>query len=141
MNDRLSQFLSTEQLTPTRFADEIDVQRSGISHILSGRNKPGYDFLEKFIKRFPAVNIEWLITGRGKMYKEMNMPTLFPTLTEPPATERMAITAEETPIITKEEPPTAARQPVVKENGSKIIEKVIVFYMDKTFEKYDNLII
>lgn len=75
MNSRLQQFLDLEQLTPSRFADILGVQRSGLSHILSGRNKPGYDFMFKLTQKFPQINIEWLLTGKGKPYKDMNHPT------------------------------------------------------------------
>lgn len=72
MNSRLQQFLELENLTPARLADMLGVQRSGLSHILSGRNKPGYDFINKLLLKFPAINAEWLLTGKGKPYKEMN---------------------------------------------------------------------
>ena len=70
MNRRLQHFLAAEQLTPTQFAESLGIQKSRLSHILSGRNKPGFDFIEKFISTFPGVNIEWFINGTGKMYKE-----------------------------------------------------------------------
>ena len=74
MNNRLQQFLEFENLTPARLADMLGVQRSGLSHILSGRNKPGYEFIHKLLTRFPAINAVWLITGKGKPYKEMDRP-------------------------------------------------------------------
>jgi transcriptional regulator with XRE-family HTH domain len=52
------------QLTPSEFADRIGVQRSSISHVLSGRNKPGLDFLEKILNTFPEIDAAWLITGK-----------------------------------------------------------------------------
>src|SRR5574344_836187 len=70
MKSRLQQFLEVEQLSPAKLADIIGIQRSGLSHILSGRNKPGFDFIQKLLIKFPALNAEWLITGRGKIYKE-----------------------------------------------------------------------
>lgn len=69
MNTRLQQFLSAENLSPTQFADILGIQKSRLSHILSGRNKPGYEFIELFMKKFPNVNMEWLILGKGKMNK------------------------------------------------------------------------
>ena len=71
MNNRLQQFLELENLTPARLADTLGVQRSGLSHILSGRNKPGFDFITKLLTKFPHINSEWLIMGKGKPYKEM----------------------------------------------------------------------
>ncbi|MEG0891392.1 MAG: helix-turn-helix transcriptional regulator [Bacteroidales bacterium] len=79
MNSRLQQFLELENLTPARLADIIGVQRSGLSHILSGRNKPGYEFINRLLIKFPAISADWLLTGKGKPYKEMgNLPS--PTL-------------------------------------------------------------
>jgi transcriptional regulator with XRE-family HTH domain len=54
----------------TRLADEINVQRSGISHILSGRNQPSYDFMIKLLERFPDINTDWLMLGKGRMFRE-----------------------------------------------------------------------
>ncbi len=74
MKDRLQRFLDLEQLTPARLADILGIQRSGLSHILSGRNKPGFDLIQKLLTKFPALNADWLITGKGKVYKE-NSPS------------------------------------------------------------------
>jgi transcriptional regulator with XRE-family HTH domain len=71
MKDRLIQLLDLEQLTPSKFADLIGVQRSSVSHVLSGRNNPSYDFIQKTMKAFPGLNAEWLIMGRGAMYAQM----------------------------------------------------------------------
>ena len=70
MNTRLEQFLAAENITQAAFADKLKVARASISHILSGRNKPGYDFLVRLMKCYPSLNIEWLISGQGRMYKE-----------------------------------------------------------------------
>jgi DNA-binding XRE family transcriptional regulator len=64
---RIEQILEEYQLSPSRFADEIDVQRSSISHILSERNKPSLELISKILKKYPEINAEWLITGKGKM--------------------------------------------------------------------------
>lgn len=69
MNTRLQQFLSAENLTQAQFADSISVARASISHIIAGRNNPGYDFIINTMKRYPELNIEWLLTGKGKMYR------------------------------------------------------------------------
>ncbi len=69
MKDRINKIMETEGLSPAKFADEIGVQRSSISHILSGRNKPSYDFIIKIMNRFSGINAEWLLTGKGPMIK------------------------------------------------------------------------
>lgn len=70
MNTRLQQFLSAENITQAQLADTLHVARAGISHILAGRNKPGYEFMAALMKHFPNLNMEWLMLGKGKMYKE-----------------------------------------------------------------------
>jgi len=69
MEDRLLKLLDVEQLSSSKFADIIGVQRSSVSHILSGRNKPSFDFLQKTLKAFPLLNADWLVLGEGKMYE------------------------------------------------------------------------
>jgi transcriptional regulator with XRE-family HTH domain len=71
MKERLIQLLDLEQLSPSKFADIIGVQRSSISHVISGRNKPSFDFLQKTLKAFPGLNASWLMLGEGSMYDQM----------------------------------------------------------------------
>lgn len=71
MNTRLQQFLSVENITQAQLADTLNVARAGVSHILAGRNKPSYDFISSLMLRFPRLNIEWLMFGKGKMYKDL----------------------------------------------------------------------
>ncbi len=68
MKERLYLIMRENNLTASAFADAIGVQRSSISHIVSGRNKPSYDFIERILKRFPEINANWLIRGEGDMY-------------------------------------------------------------------------
>ncbi|MBR4755052.1 MAG: helix-turn-helix transcriptional regulator, partial [Lachnospiraceae bacterium] len=58
MNKRLQQFLNAENISQSQFADTLNVARAGVSHILSGRNKPGFDFIESLILHYPDLNIE-----------------------------------------------------------------------------------
>jgi len=74
MIDRILLILKSKNLTASKFADEIGVQRSGISHIFSGRNNPSLELIQKILKRYPDVNPDWLIAGNGVMSK---LPDLF----------------------------------------------------------------
>jgi len=69
MNKRLLQFLGAENITQSQLADTLNVAKASVSNILAGRNRPGYDFIESLMLHYPDLNIEWLVTGRGKMYK------------------------------------------------------------------------
>ena len=70
MNNRLKQFLAAENITQAQFADTIKVVRASVSHVLSGRNNPGYDFIKAIMTAYPLLNVEWLMLGKGKMYKD-----------------------------------------------------------------------
>ena len=146
MKDRLIQFLTTEQLSPAQFADMLGVQRSGVSHILSGRNKPGFDFIEKFLKRFPTANADWLITGRGKMYKEMQTPSLFVQESEikVPVVENKLIQTDNELFIAPARPAETAAEvetispPIIAPVGvsGKKVERIILLYDDHSFSDY-----
>jgi DNA-binding XRE family transcriptional regulator len=69
LNERISKVIEYSNLTSSEFADEIDVQRSSISHITSGRNKPSLEFIIKIKSRFPEILWDWLVTGEGEMLK------------------------------------------------------------------------
>lgn len=69
LNERITRVIEYSNLTSSEFADEIDVQRSSISHITSGRNKPSLEFIIKIKSRFPDIHWDWLVTGEGEMLK------------------------------------------------------------------------
>lgn len=75
MNTRLKQFLAAENITQSQFADKIEVVRASVSHVLSGRNNPSYEFIRSIMSKYPTLNIEWLMFGKGKMYKDSPLKT------------------------------------------------------------------
>jgi len=141
MKDRLIKLIDMEHLTPSKFADLIGVQRSSVSHILSGRNKPSFDFLEKTLGAFPGLEADWLIMGKGQMYEQMGRSSdsdLFSTEpqnetedSEPDAND------EYTSQKTVEVPEKEDYRPVADESEAlrKVIQ-VMVFYDDNTFSTY-----
>ena len=70
MDKRLQQFLSAENISQSSLADSLGVTRASITHILSGRNRPGFDFIEQMALHYPSLSLDWLITGKGRMYKD-----------------------------------------------------------------------
>lgn len=94
MKDRIKQYIEQKGISAGELAVKLDVQRSNISHILNGRNKPGAVFIERFLLVFPDLNARWLLTGTGDMIertletKPKNVVTIpntlpFETLTAP----------------------------------------------------------
>jgi len=96
LNSRVQKIINYSELSSSEFADEIGVQRSNISHVLSGRNKPSLDFLMKIKDRFPEIQWEWLIEGKGAMISSENEAASTPS---PYLLEESKINDDE-PIIT-----------------------------------------
>lgn len=68
--------LQAKNITARQFAEEIGIQPSGMSHILSGRNNPSLDFVMKVIRRWPEININWLMFGKGEMFSGVSQPSV-----------------------------------------------------------------
>ena len=159
MNTRLQQFLAAENMSQAQFADSIKVARAGVSHIIGGRNKPSFEFIINTMKRYPELNIEWLLTGKGKMY--LNSPSQQPALAndahgdgyadEIPVFEDGLFSSQENPV-----PEVHAPAPVREESKEDVTPiayhkaeeqektvarqrkatKIIVFYDDGTFQEF-----
>ena len=161
MKDRLLKFLNREQLSSARFAGIIGVQPSSISHILSGRNKPGFDFIEKILTKYPSLNAEWLILGKGNMLKSenlqgdlfsgeyygtvSNLKTDKDVVGEEPEDDQTATGAEafnEDTNVNKLKPDDSyngelsASGKVTDVNKGRVIQKIVIFYSDKSFSEY-----
>ena len=66
MKGRIQQIIDFFGLNPNTFAQEIGVNRSTLSHVLNGRNKPSIDFTQKILNRYSEISARWLMTGVGK---------------------------------------------------------------------------
>ena len=94
MLERINLILKSRNLNAAQFADEIGVQRSSVSHILTGRNNASLDFLLKVLQRYPEIDTDWLITGKGVMMRGASVNAINivePKKNEPAVT--LAITA------------------------------------------------
>ena len=134
INDRIRTIIQTHRLTAAQFADQMGVQRSNVSHVLSGRNKPSFEFLEKLFLAFPKVSAHWLVTGNHLTNQQTNLHLPFESETELIQTD--SIVEEEflsDQIKTVEE--IVSKQPEVT-IVNKAIVKTIVFYADFTFDVY-----
>jgi len=69
MKDRIILLIKAKNLTAAQFADEIGVQKSSISHIISGRNNASLDFIQKVLLTYPEVNMDWLMFGKGPLFR------------------------------------------------------------------------
>ena len=76
MKERIERILKEKSLSSNKLAEMLEVQPSGISHILSGRNKPSMDFITKLLTVFPDISPDWFILGKGDMYRTgRNLPS------------------------------------------------------------------
>lgn len=125
--DRIATIIKVNQHTPASFADALGVQRSSVSHVLNGRNKPSMDFVQKIIEHFPRVDAAWLITGKesGRVPKEKihNKSTIVNG-----GLEEIGM-----PMHSEMDAPGSS-----KRNANKEIEKIVVFYTDRTFDVYEQ---
>ncbi|MBA7589402.1 hypothetical protein ES708_31487 [subsurface metagenome] len=136
MRDRILHFLTRENISSAKFADNIGVQRSSVSHILSGRNNPSFDFIQKILRRFELLNAEWLILGRGEMYKSRQQGIMFDSERriegkEKPVNDMTSTAKIGIPVDFNDKSAL-----VSEEKLKKTAEKVVIFYTDKTFKEY-----
>ncbi|MGY5846687.1 helix-turn-helix domain-containing protein [Salegentibacter sp. HM20] len=126
--ERLNKILEFYEISAASFADKIDVGRSSISHILSGRNKPSLDFVMKVVKSFPEVELYWLLNGKGSFPK-----------TEASASTTSQNPSEEIKKNEKDSEPVSSIQNLPKNHSAtKSISKIVIFYEDGSFEAFAN---
>lgn len=153
MNTRLEQFLAAENLSQSQFADTINVARASVSHILAGRNKPGWDFLTNMMKHYPNLNMEWLLSGNGKMYKNQMVEQPKPASVKDTPVDLFnneSILQDQPPITLREsnipvqqvskpadsslpQASNKAQSPIQVIDTQRKITKIMVFYDDNTF--------
>jgi len=143
MKDRIQRIIDDKNLTPSRFADEVGLNRPAVSHILNGRNNPGLDALQRILARFKDINAAWLISGNGPMYNtgyvESKTPSLFDENPEFPADSQeqneygkdIAVKTTVNTVKVEDNQVFAPKNaPTVK------VKKIAVFYSDNTYEEF-----
>lgn len=152
MREKLLSLMRSEGLTSSRLAELLGIQPSGISHILSGRNKPSFDFVQKILRRFPTINPDWLLLDQGPMYRDtadsaaaanspatQSVPQLFADT--PQNYDTSAPPSDSTPQVIDSMHATTTPPEAVSAvtNGPKHgnVKRIIVLYDDHTFESYN----
>ncbi|AEH02246.1 helix-turn-helix transcriptional regulator [Lacinutrix sp. 5H-3-7-4] len=129
---RLKKVIDYYGESASSFAEKIGVQRSSISHILSGRNKPSLEFVLKVLSTFPEVELYWLMNGKG------NFPSVE---NNKPKIEKKPI-AENQDLFSKSEnenlPKEISVEKIISSNSKKEIERIIIFYKDGSFSNFEN---
>ena len=137
MNDKIKQILVEKNISPSHFADEIGVQRSSISHILAGRNKPSLDIIQKIIRRYPDLGLDWILDD------EETEPTFYTTNRSEtrdslPQNPRNSYSANGSQLNKSPRPvqryaPSNSEEPTKE---FKSVERILIFYTDGTFKSY-----
>ena len=144
MKDRIQKIIDEENMTPSRFADEVGLNRPAVSHILNGRNNPGLEALQRIINRFPNINATWLITGKGNMYDKpdnsgVKAPTLFDEnpVFQPDVQDKQEYAREMSPKTPQNVVKTEDIQAYIPVKPLLVkVKKIAVFYSDSTYEEF-----
>lgn len=121
--ERLQMIINSNRLTNAAFADKIGVQRSSVSHVLAGRNKPSIDFIQKIIQHFPKVDAQWLITGKQSTANKAshNLQTESTIRTTQSSDSNQG---------TREE-----QSAKVQSGNNRSIKKIVLFFDDGTYQE------
>ncbi len=121
--NRIKKIMEFYELTASTFAEKINVQRSSISHILSGRNKPSLDFILKISNNFNEVDLYWLLYEKGSFPKQERI------------TKEKTENKNCSPTL-----PNSTKQHKQLQNDipKKEIKRIVIFYTDDTFEEFKN---
>ena len=144
MREKLLNLMKSEQLTASKLAELLDIQPSGISHILSGRNKPSFDLVQKILRRFPRVNPDWLLLDKDEMYRTIDIEPK-PAALQSISTDELDGTMQQSPASGMTAPATnssSASTPAQQiaaayapKSGN--VKRVIILFDDHTFESYE----
>jgi transcriptional regulator with XRE-family HTH domain len=134
LKDKIESLIIGLGLTSTRFADYIGVNRPIISHILSGRNKPSLEIIQKIVSKFPELGYNWISDDDSidmeivdQIVKNKDFNALFSSFYSSRESNENKLLDNDTEIANSQAP----------KNGQKTIQKILVFYTDNTFSQFD----
>lgn len=135
MKDRIKEYIEYKQISAGELATLLEVQRSNISHILNGRNKPGASFIEKLLLVFQDLNARWLLTGEGSMVDGL--------VSEAPVASTVLpfgdVVGEDKKIVQPEKETKKEELPkTVSSLDQDSVDKMILLFNDGTFTTYKN---
>ncbi|MBP5539344.1 MAG: helix-turn-helix transcriptional regulator [Bacteroidales bacterium] len=136
MQERILQLLAAENLSQTEFAQRIGVSGSNVTHIINGRNNPSYEFILRVASHFPAVNLDWLLLGKGKMYRDTPLPNPQISAGEGLFDEHIYDNEENIALSEGLTPPS--REDKATENQRKAA-RITIFYDDGSFQDLEAL--
>lgn len=148
MNERIKKIIEIKRMNAAQFATTAGINPSALSHILSGRNKPSFEVLQKIILAFPSVDATWLMTGQGNMFRNLSTENATESLFSDTLFDENALNQEHPSAFDKyaKEMPfkkaeksikqTVAQTIKEKKNSVVKVKKIAVFYSDNTYEEF-----
>lgn len=160
MKDRIKQIMDNEQLSPSEFADKLQIGRAVISHILNGRNNPSLDVVTRILTKINYINPDWLLTGMGEMYKQGGTGKFSPqtekqvqvnnfprsgfdlfsqsNINEPNPPDKTEYRKEIIVDNPENTPEINNNQQVIYQKApERKVSKIIIYYSDNTFETFN----
>ncbi len=140
ISKRIVYIQQQEGFTASKFAEKLGVQRSGISHIYSGRNNPSIDFIQKLLDSFPQYRAEWILTGKEPIKNTSEANKLKKTESPVPKEEQTdlfsTVKSEDQAFYTTKKAETGGNSTINKSsrNADIELEKIILVYENGTFE-------
>lgn len=157
MKDRIRKIMDNEQLSPSAFADTLEVGRAVISHILNGRNNPSLDIVTRILSKMSYINPDWLLSGQGEMYKPdsslnqtnhsdihvntinkepdlFSQPFINQSIEEGNSKYRKEIIVEKLPVLQQD---AENNKVIIEKTPDRKVVKIIVYYSDNTFESFN----
>jgi len=134
---RLKELMEYYNLSASAFSDEIDFNRSTISHLISGRNKPSLEFVMKVLDRFPEVSVSWFLYGKGE-FPAVDNKESFTTKPTDDNKDSPSNEKSKSPNVSFENRSDAPSLFSNPSNNKKEIKKIVIFYTDFSFETYEN---
>lgn len=133
---RLEKILEYYSISATAFSEQIDFNRSTISHILSGRNKPSLEFVMKVVQEFPEVELYWLLNGKGTFpaQQETSLEISRSETTVPAPKKNTTIASE----IPQSLPKSSSEEKKDISAATNKIERIVIFYTDGSFKAYEK---
>ena len=165
ISERIKKIIESEGLTASAFADAIGVQRSNVSQIMSGRQKPSFELLQKIMTSFPKYNADWLVMGRGEIRRQPVQMTIFDEIGEPEPADILAAPVNDESVsadsqqepyneqevksadVQNNQPSTSASDgtnsafaPLITDavRRSAEVKQIAVLYADNTFSIYNK---
>ena len=129
---RLGEILDFYGISAAAFSEMIAVNRSTISHLLSGRNKPSLEFVLKVLDAFPEVELYWLLNGQGHFpAPPINQPTITPVVNSISNDSESSHTKQQQTQVNQN---SSMNQKKGEDFGP--IERIVVFYQNGKFKTY-----